>query len=196
MKDFLKKVFKKSCLAAGAFALTQPLLAQDQRVVGVKGEFRARIIDVDGKVIDDFRLGNAATYEGLNSLLNTGFRGTTQVTTYYCYPINGSGFSAVSVNDTAASHSGWTELTSYSESVRQTWSPGAASAGVITNSSPMSFTINTSTVSIQGIAIASVNTKSSTSGILWATAVDSSPRTLTNGQTFQVYYTVTLTPIS
>ena len=191
--DFLKKLFKKSALALG---VVSPAVPADLPNVGAKGEFRARIIDVDGTVLEDFKLGNAATYEGLNSLLNTGFRGVTQITTYYCYPINGSGFSAVSVNDTAASHSGWTELTSYSESVRQTWSPGAASAGVITNSTAMSFTINTSTVSIQGIAIQTTNTKSSTSGVLWATAVDSSARTLTNGQTFQVYYTVTLTPIS
>lgn len=190
MRDFLRRIFRKSLFAATV------CIAPDAYNVGVVGEFRARIIDVDGTVLEDFKIGNAATYEGLNSLLNTGFRGVTPISTYYVYPINGSGFSAVSVNDTAASHAGWTELTSYSESNRQTWSPGAAAAGVITNTTPMSFTINTTSVSIQGIAVQTTNTKSSTSGVLWATAVDSSPRTLTNGQTFQVYYTVTLTPIS
>lgn len=195
MRSFLTKLFRRSLLALGIVGGFASAAALDQYLVGVKGEFRARIIDVDGTVLDDYRLGNAATYEGLNSLLNTGFRGVTPISTYYVYPINGSGFSAVSVNDTAASHSGWTELTSYSETNRQTWSPGAASAGVITNSTPMSFSIN-ATVSIQGIAVQTTNTKSSTSGVLWATAVDNTPRSLTSGQTFQVYYTVTLTPVS
>lgn len=191
MFDFLRRIFRKSIVPAAVVAL-----APDLPNVGVAGEFRGRIVNADGTVAEDFLICNAATNEGLNSLLNTGFRGTTQVTTYYLAPINGSGFTAVSVNDTAASHSGWTELTNYSESTRQQWSPGAAAAGVLTNTSPISFTINTTSVSIQGIAVFSVSTKSSTSGILWATAVDTSPRTLTNGQTFQVYYTVTLTPIS
>ncbi len=174
-------------------------LSASAREVGteLRGEFRCRILDpVTGEVVDDFKVANAPVTVGLNSLLNVGFRATTQITAWYVGLINGSGFSAVSASDTMASHAGWTEYTAYSEPVRQTWSPGAASGGVLVNSSVMTFTNGGATGSIQGMFLASSSTKGEAVSTLYSTAVESSPRSLAAGATFQVYYQVTLTPVS
>lgn len=148
-------------------------------------------------VEDNIRFPNGATTQGLNHSLDVTFRAQTATATWYVGIINNSAFSAVSAADTAASHAGWTEWTGYDESVRQTWSPAAAAAGSVANSSAMTFTNNTgSSVTIRGVAVWSISTKGATTGILWATAIESSGRTLSNTQAFQVIYQVDFTPTS
>lgn len=148
-------------------------------------------------VEDGIRIQNGATTQGMNHLLDVGFRNQTATATWYVTIINNAAFTAVSVADTAASHAGWAEWTGYNESVRQTWSPAAASAGSVANSTAMTFTNNSgSSVTIRGVAVFSVNTKGATTGILWATAIEGSGRTLSNLQAFQVIYQVDLTPTS
>lgn len=142
-----------------------------------------------------WRINNGATTSGLNYLLNTGFRNQSQITTWYAGVIAAAGFSGVSVNDTMGSHTGWAEFVGYSESVRQTWSPGTAAAGVVVNSAAMAFTVNANS-NAQGIFIASVSTKSDGTGTLWSTAVEASPFSLTSGVVFNAIYQITLTPVS
>lgn len=152
----------------------------------------ARIVE------ENIAIDNGATTQGLNHALDVTFRNQTQTAAWYVGIINNSGYTTgVSVNDTALSHAGWTEWAGYGESVRQTWSPAAASAGSVANSSAMTFTNNTgSSVTIRGVAVWSVSTKSSTSGLMWATAVENAGRTLSDTQAFQVIYQVDLTPTS
>lgn len=140
-------------------------------------------------------INNGAATVGLNYVLNTSFRGTSALSSWYCGLIAGSGFSAVSISDTMASHAGWTEFTSYDESTRQQWSPGAAASGVLINSSVMSFTI-ASTSTCQGIFIASSSTKSESASTLWCSAVDGSAFTVTDNIVHNVIYELTLTPVS
>lgn len=149
-------------------------------------------------VEENIPIHNGATTQGLNHALDVTFRAQTQTAAWYVGIINNSGYTTgVSVNDTALSHGGWTEWTGYDESVRQTWPPAAASAGSIANSSAMTFTNNTgSSVTIRGVGVWSVSTKGSTSGLLWATAVENAGRTLSNTQAFQVIYQVDFTPTS
>lgn len=148
-------------------------------------------------VEDGIRIDNGATTQGMNYLLDAGFRAQAAVTTWYATIINNAAYSAVAVGDTAASHAGWAEWTGYNESVRQTWSPAAAAAGSIANSTAMTFTNNSgSSVTIRGVALFSTNTKGAGTGILWATAIEGSGRTLSNLQAFQVIYQVDLTPTS
>lgn len=149
-------------------------------------------------VEENIPIGNGATTQGLNHALDVTFRNQTQTAAWYTGIINNAGYTTgVSVNDTALSHGGWTEWTGYAESVRQTWSPAAASAGSVANASAMTFTNNTgSSVTIRGVAVWSVSTKGSTGGLLWATAVENAGRTLSNTQAFQVVYQVDFTPTS
>lgn len=191
-KNFLKRLF------GGWFlALFGVFLAIREVGTVLRGEFRCRIVSLDGVVTDDwFLVFNAATTVGHNSLLNVGFRASTQITAWFVGLINGSGYSAVAAGDTMASHAGWTEYTAYTETTRQAWSPGAASGGVVVNASAIVFTNGGSTGSIQGMFLASSSTKSEAVSTLYSTAVEASPRSLAAGATFQVYYQVTLTPVS
>jgi hypothetical protein len=162
----------------------------------VRGRWRCWLTNPDGsRDGDDFFLENGVTTPGCNYLLDVGFRAQSQLASWYAGLINASGFTSVSANDTAASHAGWTEFTGYSDSTRRQWSPGAASAGVLINATAMSFTINASG-SVQGIFVISDNTKGGTSGTLWSTATEASPRTVTSGQAFNAIYELTLTPVS
>lgn len=164
--------------------------------LGIRGDVWSRILTPDGRVARDWsHYPNGAVTVGLNSVLDVSFRNQTQITAWYMGLIDNSGFSALSAADTMSSHAGWTELTTYTNATRPAWSPGAASGGSITISSAISFTTNADS-DIRGIFISSVNTKPSTTGTLWATAIEASGRSISNGSTYQVFYTVTLTPVS
>ena len=182
--------------------------------VGIGGRFRFRKVNVlldenrqvgrgpDGDVIvlsvvEEGVWHNGAVTQGLNYLADAGFRGSTQISTWYASLINQAAYSAIADADTAASHAGWAEWTGYDEAVRQTWSPAAASAGVLVNGTVMTFTNNTgSTVSIRGMFLQSTSGKGATTGTLWATAVEGSARSLADGQAFQVIYETEFTPVS
>ncbi len=174
-----------------------PSLGHVEKQIAVSGFFTCWTTrPKSGSIIrKPWRIKNGATTVGCNYLLNTSFRSVTQITTWYAGIISASGFSAVSSSDTISSHAGWTEALNYAESVRQPWSPGAASGGVIVNGTAMAFTIN-STANGQGVFIVSDSAKSGTAGTLWCTAVEAAPFSLTSGVVFNVVYQLTLTPVS
>ena len=143
----------------------------------------------DGKLIDVDEFKNGIVTVGKNYLLDAGFRNQTQITAWYFGLINNSGFSALSAADTMSSHTGWTECTDYDEANRPTWSPGAASSGSITNSTPVDFTMN-ATVTLYGAFIASVNTKGGTSGTLWSTGAFSTTKPVADNDVVKLVYTL------
>lgn len=131
---------------------------------------------------------NGITNVGIHYVLDTSFRGTTQTSTWYALLINASGYTGVAAGDTASSHTGWTELTAYSESVRQTLSFGAAASRSI--AATVNFTMN-ATSTIQGVGVISNNTKGGTTGTLFSTALFPSPPTLVNGNVLTGNYSLT-----
>lgn len=169
--------------------------------VGVAGCFFGRVIDPArsrrGRVLRDwYAVENAAVTVGLNYVLDTSFRNQSQLATWYVGLMNNSGFTGVSASDTMASHSGWGELTAYTEGTRRAWSPPAASGGTLVNTSAVQFTNGGSTVQVKGMFLASDNTKSGTAGTLWATAFTDTPQSLAGGQVFQLYYELDMVPSS
>ncbi len=163
----------------------------DSDVIQPRGWFHVEKRDVDGTLLWEEDFPNGVTTEGLNDILEVHFRSGSQHTAWYAGLVDNAGFSAYSAADTMASHSGWTESSAYGESVRQTYSPGAASGGVISNSSAMVFTANT-TVTIKGAFITTVSTKGGTTGKLWATGSFSVAQALTNLQTLSLTYSLTV----
>lgn len=134
---------------------------------------------------------NLVTTEGLNHVLSITLDGGTQITTWYV-GLKGSGSAAA--GDTMSSHSGWTENTDYSQSVRQTLTLGTAAAGSIDNSaSKATYSIN-GTATIAGAFITSDDTKSGTTGTLYGVVDFGSARSVISGDTLEV--TVTLTAAS
>lgn len=143
----------------------------------------------NGVVIGSFFLPNGITDVGLNSILNVQFDSAAQITTWYIGLVDNASFSAFATADTMASHTGWLESTAYSESVRQTWGAGTASARSITNASAATFSINAS-ATLKGVFITSNSTKSGTTGTLWSTAAFASTVSVINGDSMKITYTV------
>lgn len=155
----------------------------------LKGRYKIEHLSADGSKKGEYFLDNGVVTVGKNHILDVEFHGTTQVTTWYIGLIDNSGFTALADADTMSSHAGWNEFTTYSESVRQTWTEGAAASGAITNGTPLTFTINGSGT-IKGLFVTSVDTKSGTTGTLWATGAFASTIPVVNADVFKVTYTV------
>lgn len=143
----------------------------------------------NGKVIGEYDIFNGVTTEGVNHLLDVTFDGATANANWYIGLVDNAGFSAFADADTMASHGGWSESTAYGEATRVEWAPAAAASRSISNTVTVDFTINT-TVTIKGVFITSVSTKSGTTGVLWATAAFSTAVPLVNADILKVTYAV------
>lgn len=157
--------------------------------IGLHGNPFVEHTDKDGRLKGLFDIDNGIVDVGINHLLDVGFDGGTQITTWYTGLVDNSGFTAFSNSDTMASHTGWSESTAYSEANRPEWTAGTPSSRSITNASTVDFSIN-ATVTIKGIFITSDNTKSGTTGTLWSTAAFASNVSAQNGDTLKVTYTL------
>lgn len=155
----------------------------------IRGDWEVECRDKDGNLKWVERFHNIVTNEGLNELLNQTLAGQTQITTWY---VGLKNTGSVAAADVMNSHSGWTENTTYSEAVRQTWTPnGAASSQSVTNSSSKAtFSINGSTT-IYGAFLTSNSTKSGTTGKLYAVGDFASSRAVISGDSLLVTATFT-----
>lgn len=156
-----------------------------------KGRFRVEHSDVNGKLKGIYEFNNDIVNVGKNDILGVYFSGgsATGSSSWVIGLISNSGYSALAAADTMASHAGWTEFTGYSQANRVQWGPGSASSQSVTNSSPATFDIN-ATGTVKGIFVCNQNTKSGTSGILWATALFTADVPVTSGDQLKVTYTV------
>lgn len=155
-----------------------------------QGHFRIKHYR-DGREIGVYDVKNLVVNQGKNDILEVYFHdGTaTAAASWYMGLISSSGYSAIAAGDTAASHSGWTEFTGYSESTRQSWGQGAAASQSITNASPVTFSVN-ATGTVKGAFIITNSTKGGTSGKLWAAALFSADVPVNNGDQLKVTYTL------
>lgn len=145
------------------FKLAKPVLA---RFAGKHIE-RIRRMSWARKLREIREWDNLVTTEGKNYLLSAGLDGGTQITTWYLGLTDGTPTAAA--GDTMSSHAGWTEVTTYTEAARQTWTGGTAASGSIDNSDAVAtFTINADSTTVGGAFLASVSTKGGTTGTLYA----------------------------
>lgn len=169
----------------GAGLVTRPGVVDK---LGVHGRFHVECYDRDGnlKWVEDCDnlWPNAGKNYALDSALRTGVS-----TPAIAVGLKGTG--TVVAGDTMASHGGWSELTPYSNGTRPDWGEGAASNGQMTNGSPAVFNIN-GTSTIYGAFLATDNTKGGTTGTLISAADFSGSRAVSDGDTLNVTYTVSL----
>jgi len=101
----------------------------------------------DGSLRWKATLENLMPTEGRNFILEAALKGSSYTATIFL-GLKGSGTAALA--DTMASHSGWSELTAFSESTRPAWVGGSALAGEISNAaSPAEFSV-TGTITVAG----------------------------------------------
>jgi hypothetical protein len=156
-----------------------------------RGRFQIEHRDKNGKLLGKYDIPNGITNGGKDDLLDVYFSDGSQTAAanWYIGLIDNSGYTGVAAADTMSSHSGWNEFTSYSEANRVAWGPGAPSSQSITNASPATFNINGSGT-VKGVFVVNNNTKSGSTGTLWATALFSADVPVSNGDQLKVTYTV------
>lgn len=157
------------------------------------GVFTMTSRDPHGNVIGSREFHNGATTQGLNHLLDSGFRGGTQYPLWYVGLIDDAGFSAVDPADTHQLHAGWAEYTGLFGGNRGTWTPAAAASGFL-DSINVVLSI-TATGSVRGALLASQQAIGTTSGqVLYATGVADSALPVVSGGTVTISYKLRLTP--
>ncbi len=156
----------------------------------IGGYYHATCYNADGSVAWKDVAKNGVTNAGLNDIIGVYLASVTQKTAWFIGLIDNAAFSSLNVADTMATHTGWAESSAYSESVRQTWTPGSVAGQSVTNPTPATFTANAS-VTLYGLFLVSNSTKGNTAGVLWATGgFQSGTQSLTTGQTLKVTYSL------
>lgn len=132
---------------------------------------------------------NALTNEGLDDILSKYYKGSSYTAAHYCGLVNTG--ATLANADTMASHSGWTEVTSYDEATRPAVTWGSVSGQSVSNSaSKATFTIS-ATVTLYGAFLATNSTKGGTTGVLLGHGAFSTPRSLADDDVLTVTVTAT-----
>lgn len=160
--------------------------------VSAAGVFHILCYDKDGNLKWEEKGPNLVVNQGLQYMVSTSLDNNTQISTWYLGLIGT--LTTISGSDTLASHSGWTEDTSYSGS-RPSVTFGTATTAnpsVLDNSASVAAFSITGTTTINGAFLASV--ASGTSGTLFsAKAFTGGSRAVISGDTLNVTYTFSLT---
>lgn len=161
------------------------------------GVFKITCRDADGNLKWEAESHNLVVNVGLKDMNEKYFTGSTYTAAWYIGLYGAAASNNPAASDTAASHAGWTEVTTYSQSTRPAATFGTsttADPSVISNSgSPASFSIN-GTTTVGGAFLISNSTKGGTSGTLFSAADFASPgdRSVVSGDTLVVTYTFSL----
>lgn len=145
-----------------------------------------------GKLLWEDQWENLVVNVGLDDVLDKYFKGSAYTAAHYIGLTDGAPVT-VAAGDTMASHAGWSEVTTYSETVRQTYNNSAAVSGQSHSNSgnPAQFSIN-GTVTVGGGFLTTSNVKGGSVGTLYsAGAFTGGDKSLGNGDTLSVTATFT-----
>lgn len=129
--------------------------------------YRIKIYGPDGKLKDEAEGTNITVNVGLNDVLNQYFKGSAYTASFFV-GLKGSG--TVSAADTMASHAGWAELTSYSQSTRPALVLGSVASQAVNNSASKATFSITGPITITGAFVTTNNTVGGTTGTLFGVA--------------------------
>ena len=159
------------------------------------GVYHVQCFDKDGNLKWEDKAHNLVVNEGLKDMNDKYFSGAAYTASWYLGLVTGPGSGTTfAAADTLASHAGWTEFTNYSGN-RGAVTFGAATLAdpsVITNPSPVQFTITGAGGTVAGAFLASVAT--GTSGILFSESDFQAPgdRAVVSGDVLNVSYQFSL----
>ena len=123
-----------------------------------EGIWTGKIYRADGTLRDEFEVKNLVPDEGINDLLDVLYNGKAQ-NSFFCGLKADAGIPASnwSYGDI---DSLFTEFVGYDETLRQTWTTGAASGKTVSNSSTMNFTVTANSSVVTGAMLVTNATKS------------------------------------
>lgn len=160
------------------------------RSMGVPVENMERRGDMVVLSVED--VSNLIPTEGLNYMLGASLTGVAQSSTWYIALFEGN-YTPVAGVTAATFPADATECTAYTEASRVTWTPGAISAGSVSNTASKAvFTMN-ATKTVYGIAQTSVATKSAVTGTLISVARFSVAKSVVSTDVLNVTSTLTAT---
>lgn len=151
-----------------------------------RGRYIVEAHNAEGELLWREIIDNMIVTAGLNYAVGVALAATTQITSWFVMLVSGT--PTLAAGDTMSSHAGWTEVTGYSESTRQAWTPGAVSGGAVSNSASKAVITANSSITIGGVALTSVNTKSGTTGTLFSEVAFAANRSLVSGDTLTIQY--------
>ena len=133
---------------------------------------------------------NMVVNEGLDDILDKYYNGSSYTAAHYIGLTDGSPTFA-SDDTIGGTHSGWTEVTAYTETNRPDFTPGVISSQSLDNSSnKASFTINSNSTTIGGAFLVTDNTKGGTAGTLvGGGSFSGGDKTIGDGDTLSVQVT-------
>lgn len=133
---------------------------------------------------------NMVVNTGLDDILDKYWKGSAYTAAHYVGLTDGT--PTIAATDTASSHVGWAEVTTYSEGTRPSLTLGAVSSQSVDNSaSKASFSVN-ATATIGGAFLITDSTKGGTTGTLvCAVAFTGGDKSLSSGDTLNVTCTLT-----
>lgn len=144
----------------------------------------------DGELLSRVVEPNIVVNQGLNHILDVTLHAATQIPTWYVGIFEGN-YTPVATDTAANIATNSTESSAYAESVRQTYQVAAASSQSSTNSANKAvFTCNATKV-MYGAFLVSSSTKGGTSGTLLCASKFSASRSVVNGDTISITYTIT-----
>ena len=161
------------------------------------GVYKIQCHDKDGNLKWEAESKNLVVNQGLQDMNAKYFTGSSYTAVWYLGLYGAASSNNPAAGDTMTSHSGWTEVTAYSNANRPTatfGTPTTANPSVATNSaSPATFNINGS-ATVGGAFLTTNNTKGGTTGTLYSAADFSAPgdRSVVNGDTLTVTYSLSL----
>lgn len=187
--------------AADSFSASVESKAAPNECLRAGGVFHVQCFDKDGNLKWEEKSHNLVVNVGLQDMNTKYFTGSGYTASWFIGLVNASPTPTYAGADTMASHAGWSEFAAYTISgnntIRATCTFGTATTAdpsVISNSgSPAAFTITGGSATIAGAFLASNNSKSGSTGILFSESnFTGGNRPVTGGDTVNVTYTFSL----
>ena len=157
------------------------------------GTYVAECRGADGVLKWRDEIENLVTTTGKNDALDKYLAGSGYTAAWYLGLIGSASYtSGPAAGDTAASHSGWAESSSYSQATRPAAAWASAAAGSKSLSAPATYTMNASET-IKGCFLIAGSAKGGTTGILYSAGLFSGgDKPVQSGDTLSVSYTASL----
>ena len=163
----------------------------------ITGRFTATCYDAEGNLKWEEHFPNLVVNVGKTDLLNKYFAGSAYTAAWYLGLVNGATTPTYNAADTMSSHSGWTEITGYSNATRPAASFGSATASGGGSGSAGTGTISTSatafninaTNTVAGAFLTTNSTIGGTTGTLFSAGSFGTARSVLSGDVLNVTWT-------
>lgn len=148
----------------------------------------------NGVVLSAEEIHNLIPTEGLDYLVNAALLGAAQSTAWYIALFEGN-YTPIAGVTAATFPAAATESTAYAEANRVAWTPGAVTAGSVSNAaSKAAFTMNAAKT-IYGIAQSSAPGKGAITGVLASVARFAAAKSVEAGDVLNVTSTISMTSV-